>query len=91
VFFAKQSVLTDSSPIRIIVKNDESFAVKLTGLAISGTDAADFTETSNCLESLDSQATCTISVFFRPTGSGTRTAILSIGSSRRVNLAGIGN
>ncbi len=91
IFFPRQSVLTESPPTRIIIKSEDSSAVKLPALVISGTDAADFAETSTCLDTLEPEATCTVSVFFRPTGISTRTAILAIGASRKVTLTGIGN
>jgi hypothetical protein len=91
VFFPKQSVLTESQPTPIIIKNEDSSAVAFPVIALSGTDSTDFTHTSDCHDRLESHATCTISVFFKPTGGGTRTAVLTIGSSRRVSLTGIGN
>jgi hypothetical protein len=91
VFFPGQSVLTESPPTRIIIKNDDSSAVKLPALVMSGTDATDFAETSNCRDQLEPEASCTVSVSFRPAGIGTRTAILAISTSRKVTVAGIGN
>jgi hypothetical protein len=91
VFFQGQSVLTESPPTRVIIKNDDSSAMKLPALVMSGTDATDFVETSNCLDQLEPEASCTVSVSFRPAGIGTRTAILSISTSRKVTITGIGN
>jgi len=68
-----------SSSLTISVTNTTTFAstVNVTKIAISGTNAADFSQTSNCT-SLAEAESCTITVTFAPTATGTRTALLTV-------------
>jgi hypothetical protein len=64
-------------------------------LTITGTDALEFNETSNCGLSLLAGASCNISVVFSPRATNKRTAALSLtdnaaGSPQSVGLTGTG-
>ncbi|SEG16480.1 hypothetical protein SAMN05421819_2023 [Bryocella elongata] len=69
--------------------------VNVTGIAISGTNAGDFTQTSSCTAVTEGQS-CTITVTFTPTATGSRTATLTITNDSTsdptltVALSGIG-
>ncbi len=93
--FAAQPVNTSSAPKTITVKNVVSVALNFTGISISGANARDFSETSTCGTSIAGGASCKISVIFKPSTTGTRTAAVSInddggGSPQKVTLIGTG-
>ena len=68
-----------SASATLTVTNTTTFVstVNVTNIAISGANATDFSETSNCL-SLSEGATCTITATFAPTAVGTRTGTLTV-------------
>lgn len=76
--FASQTVGTSSTAQNITLTNGGNAALNLTGISIAGTDAGDFVETNTCASSVAAGANCTISVTFKPTASGARTASVSI-------------
>ena len=86
-----------TSPAQIVtLTNVGTTTLTVTGIAITGTDAADFAQYSGCASSLAAGASCIIRVTFKPAASSTRTAMLSVtdsaaGSPQKVSLAGIGS
>lgn len=93
--FPTQAIGTTSRGKMVALKNTGTASLTITSLSIVGTNAADFAQTHTCGSSLAAGATCSVSVTFKPTASGTRRATLSIsdnaaGSPQRVSLSGIG-
>jgi Bacterial Ig-like domain (group 3)/FG-GAP-like repeat/Abnormal spindle-like microcephaly-assoc'd, ASPM-SPD-2-Hydin len=93
--FGTQPVGTRSLAKKITLTNKGDSAVKITGIAITGSDAGDFAETNNCGNSVASGASCFIKVTFKPLSKGNRTADVSIydnggGSPQEVKLIGTG-
>ena len=93
--FAPQTVGTTSSAQTITLTDASSSALTITGIAITGTDAADFVQTNTCGTGIAARANCRISVTFTPTATGTRTAAVSVtdnggGSPQSVVLTGTG-
>jgi len=96
--FSSQAVGTISPAQNVSVTNTGTQTLNITKIS-TGT-SGDYTETDNCLSapyngSLAVNQSCTISVSFTPTATGTRTATLSIsdtatGSPQAVSLTGIG-
>ncbi|MGH9328270.1 MAG: choice-of-anchor D domain-containing protein, partial [Terriglobia bacterium] len=92
--FSNQAVGSVSAPQVVTVSNSGSATLNITGIAVSG----DFTQTNTCGavgDVLNSGQSCSISVFFSPTASGSRTGGLSIsdnatGSPQTVSLTGTG-
>jgi hypothetical protein len=79
----------------VTVSNTGGSLLNLWGIAIGGTNPADFAQTNNCPSSLAGGVTCTISVTFTPTATGTRGATLAVidntgGSPQTVGLNGTG-
>ncbi len=79
----------------ITLTNLGTSSLTIYGVAISGTDSSDFTQTHTCGTKLIKGASCSIKVTFYPRAPGTRSAALSIhdngsGSPRRVPLSGTG-
>lgn len=64
-------------------------AVNITGLSISGADASEFTlnNAGNCMKSLAPNASCTVTVSFRPTAAGPRNAQINITSDAAQTVA----
>lgn len=63
----------------VTITNTTAFAstVKITNIAISGTNASDYSQTSNCT-SLSMGESCTITLTFSSTAAGTRTGLLTV-------------
>jgi hypothetical protein len=93
--FGSQPVGTRSLAKKITLTNKGNSAVKITGIAITGTDAGDFAETNTCGKSVASGASCFIKVTFKPLVKGKRTADVSVydnggGSPQQAMLIGTG-
>jgi hypothetical protein len=91
--FGDQVAGTTSAVQTVTLMNTGGLALMPTGIAVSG----DFSETDNCVNaSLNVGASCTISVSFSPSQSGTRTGQLTIsanvtGGQLTVALSGNGD
>jgi hypothetical protein len=78
LLFSAQAVGTNS-PVQTITLNDASTtAMTIAGIAITGTNALDFVQTNTCGTGIAGRASCAISVTFKPTATGTRTAAVSV-------------
>jgi len=93
--FSTQAIDTTSAATTVTLKNTGTTSLTITSIAITGSNAGDFAQNHTCGGSLAASASCTISVRFKPTASGTRTAALSItdnaaGSPQKVALSGTG-
>src|SRR5439155_57091 len=70
-------------------------SLSISGIAVTGTNSGDFAQTHTCGASLAAGTTCTISVTFKPTTTGTRTASVAVtdnasGSPHTAALSGSG-
>ena len=91
ISFAVQSVDTESGPATVVVTNDTPAVITISAIKIEGSDATDFTETTDCGHTIQARSMCTLTVMFRPAASGTRTGILTIdGTGQKISLAGVG-
>jgi uncharacterized protein (TIGR03437 family) len=93
--FGSQVVGLGSAPQSVTVTNSGTAALNITGISITGTNSADYTETNTCGSSVAAGSSCVISVTFTPTVTGTRTASISIfdnagNSPQTVSLTGTG-
>jgi hypothetical protein len=89
--FSSQVINTPSTAQPVTLSNSGNAALSISSISASG----DFGETNNCGASLSAGASCTISVKFTPTESGTRTGALTItdsaaSSPQTVSLSGQG-
>ena len=92
--FSNQDVGTVSAPQMVTITNTGSATLNITQISVSG----DFTETETCsarLNILNVGESCTVSVSFAPSASGSRGGALSIydnavGSPQQVSLSGNG-
>lgn len=81
--FGIQEVTLASAAQVATLANTGVGPLSYTTIAISGTDAADFSQTSNCANGLAAGANCAINVTFKPGTVGIKSALLSV-----VNAAG---
>ena len=93
--FGNQVVGLTSAPQSVTVTNSGTSALSITGIAITGTNSADFAQTNTCGGSVGAGRSCVISVTFTPTATGTRTASISVtdnasSSPQAISLTGTG-
>ncbi|HCT77402.1 MAG TPA: mycodextranase [Micromonosporaceae bacterium] len=81
LIYGTQTVGTTSPAQAVTVTNPSSTAVNISGVATSG----DFARTTTCGATLAPSSSCSVSVTFTPTASGTRNGQLSIGSDAQGN------
>ena len=86
---------TTSASQATTLTNNESTALTITSVAVSGANASDFAETDNCVGNVAAGASCSINVTFTPAALGSRTGSLTIannltGNPLAVPLTGTG-
>jgi hypothetical protein len=59
---------TASSSIPATLANPSTTAMVISGIAISGANASDFSQTNNCGTGIPGPGNCTINIVFKPTG-----------------------
>jgi len=94
VTFGSETVGMASAAKSVTLTNKGNIALTIASVGITGTDSADFVA-SKCPASIAPSGTCVISVTFKPTATGTRTATLSITDSapskvQKASLTGAG-
>ncbi|HEX8815727.1 MAG TPA: choice-of-anchor D domain-containing protein [Terriglobales bacterium] len=72
--FGNQPVGQSSVPLKFVLNNLGTNALTITQIQITGADPKDFTQQNNCGSSLAGQSSCTITVTFKPTAKGARSA-----------------
>jgi hypothetical protein len=93
--FGDQTVDITSSPQNSTLTNRGELSLTIVSINLVGPNSGDFTESNNCPASLAAGKSCTIAVAFKPSGTGTRTATVSLtdnapGSPQSVPLSGVG-
>ncbi len=94
--FGNQPVDTAGTPQTVTISNAGQATLNVSSIALQGTNAADFTVTSEAVPlAIAPGSSKTVSVSFRPSASGSRSATLVIthdapGSPQSVTLAGTG-
>jgi hypothetical protein len=93
--FGTQQVGTTSSAKSVSVTNHGTTTLSITAIHVTG-EFAQNPELNTCGKTLAANASCTIKVFFKPTGTGTSTGSLSVsdnggGSPQTVSLTGTGS
>lgn len=76
--FASQGAGTTSAAQTFTPANNGNAALSITSIAVTGANNGDFSQTNNCGSSVAASANCSISVTFKPTAAGTRTASVTI-------------
>ena len=70
---------------QLVVQNSGSSTLNPLTIAITGTNASDFTETDGCQSALTAASACMIQVTFKPVAAGSRSAVMTISSSNATN------
>lgn len=79
--FPVTALNSSSSPLTLTVSNLTSAALNINGVTLGGTNPGEFAITANnCPGSLAGNATCSIAVAFKPSGQGTKSALLLVAS-----------
>lgn len=96
VAFPATKVGTTSAPKTVTLTNVGSTTLTITSITRGGADPGDFIESNNCGSSVPATKSCTITLKFKPTVKGARTATVSIadnggGSPQIINLTGTGD
>lgn len=86
---------TATSASKVTLTNTGNVALAITSIAATGTNSSEFTVTNTCGTSLAVNASCDISVTFKPTAPGSRTAKITLtddglDSPQSVTLTGTG-
>src|SRR5208283_5892477 len=86
---------TPSIPQVSMLTNTGKTTLTITSISLNGTNSVDFTQTNNCGTSVPPGKSCAISVTFTPTGTGARSADITIedsdhGSPQVILLTGFG-
>lgn len=76
--FGDQTVKVKSAAKSITVTNTTTSSIAITSVAMTGANTVSFTQTNNCPPQLLAGASCTVQVTFDPTGSGARSAIVTV-------------
>jgi hypothetical protein len=95
VAFGNQSINTTSATQTVMLSNPGNATLSITGVTLTGANAAAFTQTSACGSSLAAGGSCAITVAFAPTAAGAQSATLSVadnatGTPQTVTLTGTG-
>ncbi len=93
--FGNETVGIASAAQSVTVTNNGNIALTIKSITIAGTNKADFGETNTCANPVAANGTCSISVTFTPSVTGTRNATISIADNaantpQSVILTGIG-
>ncbi len=96
--FAATLVGTSSAVQAVTVSNTGGAALTITSIVVGGTNAGDFSQTNNCGTSLAAGANCSVSVTFKPTATGSRSATVTLtdnsnavsGTTESVSISGTG-
>ena len=93
--FPPQKVGTKSAAQLVTLTNTGSTALNISSIKITGQNRGDFSGFNNCGSSIGAGKSCTIKASFKPTKTGSRSAVVSItdtggGSPQTVSLTGTG-
>ena len=93
--FGTELVGTTRAPNQVTLSNPSGLALTISGIAVTGTNVADFSQTNTCGTGLAIGANCTITVTFKPAQTGPRTASVTTtdnaaGSPQTIGLSGTG-
>jgi hypothetical protein len=89
--FASQTVGTTSEPQLALLRNMGSAALSISSISATG----DFAETDDCGTGVSAAGSCTLSVTFTPTGTGSRSGMIviqddAVGAPHIISLSGDG-
>jgi hypothetical protein len=79
----------------VTLTNVGSTLLSITSISFAGTNPSDFSQTNTCGTSVVAGGSCTLTLTFHPTATGTRSASISItdnggASPQSISLSGVG-
>ena len=83
--FTTQLVNTNSIGQLLTLSNTGTATLTINSIGLTGANTADFVQTNSCGATLTAGGSCVISITFRPTASGTRSASVSVSTNDLVN------
>jgi hypothetical protein len=95
LYMGSEAVGVQGTPGLLKMTNSGTGALTISGFSITGTNSTNYSMTQNCGTSLAAGASCTLTIYFRPSATGTRTGSIVIkdnaaGGSQTVTLTGTG-
>ncbi len=95
LFFGNEFFNQSSPPLSTTMTNNGTATLNLSSIAPTGTNAGDFTQSNTCGSSLTQNASCVITVVFKPSTTKKETANISVtdnagGSPQTVSVTGAG-
>ena len=87
--FGSQALNTQSAPQNVTLTNTGAGTLNIKSIRVSGPDAGDFIESNTCGSTFGPGGSCTITVKFDPTSSGTRSGQVSITDNTTTGLSAI--
>jgi hypothetical protein len=95
ITFPATRIGSQSPAQTVTISNASPDALLISSVTPGGTNVGDFIVTQNCSSSVAADSSCSISVVFKPSGSGNRTASLLVSGSasnlpQQISLAGSG-
>ena len=93
--FGKVKRNTSSAGVGVLVRNTGSVSMPVTSIKLGGNNPKQFSQTNNCGVEIAAAAACTVTVTFKPTSLGIKSARLAItpgggASKKTVSLSGTG-
>ncbi|MGH8243489.1 MAG: sulfatase-like hydrolase/transferase [Steroidobacteraceae bacterium] len=95
VAFGSQALNLVSDARVVTLRNTGESTLSISSIALTGSNPGQFSQSHNCSGTQPSGSTCMISLRFRPTGTGTKTAALKVvaangAGTKQVALSGTG-
>jgi hypothetical protein len=95
LYMGSEAVGVQGTPGLLKMTNSGTGALTISSFSITGTNSTNYSLTQNCGTSLAAGASCTLTIYFRPSATGTRTGSIVIkdnaaGGSQTVTLTGTG-
>jgi hypothetical protein len=95
VYMGHEVVGVQGTPAKMLMTNSGAGTLSISSFSISGTNSTNFSLTQNCGTSLAAGASCTLTIYFRPSAVGTRTGSIIIKDNagtgtQTVTLSGLG-
>jgi hypothetical protein len=78
VYMGSEFVNRLSTPFLLALTNTGNGPLAISGISVTGTNGTDFPLTQNCPASLAAGAKCTLTIYFKPAATGTRTGSIVI-------------
>jgi hypothetical protein len=78
VYMGSEYVNTLSTPFLLVMTNSGTGSLSISSISVTGTNGADFPLTQNCPATLAAGSKCTLTIYFKPSATGTRTGSVVI-------------